>query len=245
MEAYLSWPDWSCSRFEPSALLLGGIVCDLNKPFTENNTAIDPNKLKGQSSEKIFWVEWKNLFVIGPVFGAPTILDFGLVLAEIFVFENRLPGIVNYGESILCVLFTTQSRNSPSCLLPRVVKNIRFIQQKHHWCLKIRWGQNNKPILMKFSGKISILHTKIFLFRCNTFVLKTIYLLRKNPQNLTKLATPHIVYWVTPHIVYCGESHMKYTAYYAESKLPMSFTMGSHCYFRGVNQENLEDSPGL
>ena len=34
-------------------------------------------------------------------------------------------------------------------------------------------------------------------------------------------------------------------AYYAELKLSMLFTMGIHCYFRGVNHENLEDSPSL
>ena len=33
--------------------------------------------------------------------------------------------------------------------------------------------------------------------------------------------------------------------YYSELKLPVLFTTRSHCYFRGVNQENLEDSPRL
>jgi len=84
------------------------------------------NHLKGQSSEPIFWVECKNLFGIGSVLGTPNIFDFGLVFAEIFVFENRLPGIVYYRESMLCVLFTRQSRNSPSCLLQGVVRNNLF-----------------------------------------------------------------------------------------------------------------------
>jgi len=70
-----------------------------------------------------------------------------------------------------------------------------------------------------------------------SFVLNTIYSLRENRQNLTKLATPRIVYY--------GEPHMKYPEYYAESKLPMSFTTGSHHSLRGVNHENLKDSPGL
>jgi len=30
--------------------------------------------------------------------------------------------------------------------------------------------------------------------------------------------------------------------YYAESKLPKPFTAGSHCYLRGVDHENLNDS---
>ena len=34
-------------------------------------------------------------------------------------------------------------------------------------------------------------------------------------------------------------------AYYSESKLPASFTSGSHCYLRGVDPENLKDSPPL
>jgi len=38
----------------------------------------------------------------------------------------------------------------------------------------------------------------------------------------------------TPHIVYYGESHMKYPEYYAESKLPVLFSTGSHHYLRGV-----------
>jgi len=33
--------------------------------------------------------------------------------------------------------------------------------------------------------------------------------------------------------------------YYLESRLPVSFTTGSHCYFQGVCHENLEDSSGL
>jgi hypothetical protein len=33
--------------------------------------------------------------------------------------------------------------------------------------------------------------------------------------------------------------------YYGELKLPVSFTTGSHFYFRGVDHENIEDSPGL
>jgi len=63
------------------------------------------NHLKGQSSEPIFWVECKNLFVIGPILGTPNIFDFGLIFAEIFVFKNRLPGIVYYAESKLPKLF--------------------------------------------------------------------------------------------------------------------------------------------
>jgi len=114
------------------------------------------NNLKGQSSEPIFWVECKNLLVIGPILGAPNIFDFGLIFAEIFVFENGLSGIVYYEESMLCILFTTQSGNSPSRLQCGVVKNISFFQQKHHWSFKICWGQNNKPILMKFSGKHAV-----------------------------------------------------------------------------------------
>jgi len=85
--------------------------------------------LKGQSSELIFWVECKNVFVIGPILGTPNIFDFGLVFAEIFVFENRLLGIVYYGELMLCVLFTTQSQNSPSCLLRRVVRDNLFFNK--------------------------------------------------------------------------------------------------------------------
>ena len=85
--------------------------------------------LKGQSSELIFWVECKNLFVIGPVLGTPNIFDFGLIFEEIFVFENWLLGIVYYGESMLCVLFTTQSQNSLSHLLRGVVKNIIFFSK--------------------------------------------------------------------------------------------------------------------
>jgi len=67
------------------------------------------NRLKGQSREPIFWVECKNLLVIGLVLGTPNIFNFGLVFAEIFIFENQLPGIVYYGESMLCEPFTTQS----------------------------------------------------------------------------------------------------------------------------------------
>jgi len=39
--------------------------------------------------------------------------------------------------------------------------------------------------------------------------------------------------------------HMNYPEYYEESKLPVSFTTGSHHYLRGVDHENLKDSPGL
>jgi len=38
---------------------------------------------------------------------------------------------------------------------------------------------------------------------------------------------------------------MKYAEYYAELKLPVLFITGSHRYFKGVDQENLEDSPSL
>ena len=34
--------------------------------------------LKGQSSKPFFWVEGKNVFVIGPFIGSPSISDFGL-----------------------------------------------------------------------------------------------------------------------------------------------------------------------
>jgi len=77
--------------------------------------------LKGQSSEAILWVKCKNLLVIGPLLGVPNIFEFGLVFAEIFVFENRLNGIVYYGESKLPVSFTAESQNSLRCLLCRVM----------------------------------------------------------------------------------------------------------------------------
>ena len=82
--------------------------------------------LKGQSSEPIFLVECKNVFVIGPILGIPNIFDFCLVFPEIFVFEIRLPGIVYYGDSMLCASFITQSRNFPSRLLRGVVRNNPF-----------------------------------------------------------------------------------------------------------------------
>jgi len=75
---------------------------------------------------------------------------------------------------------------------------------------------------MKFSGKYALLvfyTLRIFsLFSSNTFILNAIYSLHENRRNLTKLATPRIVYY--------GESHMKYTAFYKESKLPCSLQRG-------------------
>jgi len=44
------------------------------------------DKLKGQTS--------KPILVIGPLFGVPNIFGFGLIFAEIFIFENLLPSIV-------------------------------------------------------------------------------------------------------------------------------------------------------
>ena len=95
--------------------------------------------LKGQSSEPIFWVEYKNWSVIGPFLDIPNIFDFGLVFAEIFVFENRLPAIVYYGELMLFVSFITQSRNSPSRLLRGVANNyslqktLRIVYYAESW----------------------------------------------------------------------------------------------------------------
>ena len=62
------------------------------------------------------------------ILGVPNIFDFGLVFAEIFLFENRLPGIVYYGESKLPMWFTAGSRNSLSRLLRGVDKD--FSRQK-------------------------------------------------------------------------------------------------------------------
>jgi len=58
---------------------------------------------------------------MGLLLGIHNIFDFGLVFLEIFVFKNRLPGIVYYKESKLSVSFTAGSQNSPSCLLRGVV----------------------------------------------------------------------------------------------------------------------------
>jgi len=76
---------------------------------------------------------------------------------------------------------------------------------------------------MKFSEKqaVKVFYTikNFCVFSCNTFVLNTTYSLHKNWQNLTKLATPHIIYY--------GESQMKYTSYYGESMLCRLFTTRS------------------
>ena len=85
---------------------------------------------KGTVQRTDFWVELKNLLVIGPLLGVPKIFDFGLVFAEMFAFKNLLPGIVYYRESKLPVLFTAGSQNS--CVIYYVVSSeITFFQQKH------------------------------------------------------------------------------------------------------------------
>jgi len=151
-----------------------------------------------------------------------------------FVSENRLPGIVYYGESKLPGLFTTRSWKSSSCLLRggitsasftvhRVVYNISFFWQKHQRSLKTSWVQSICPILMKFSENKAwlVFYTSINI-RCSsihTFVLNTIYWLRKKLWNGTKLATTGIVYY--------EELHMKYTTYCGESMLHMLSTTQS------------------
>jgi len=62
--------------------------------------------------------------------GTPNIFDFGLIFEEIFVLENGLPGVVYFRELMLLVSFTTESRDSPSCSLRKVVKNISFFSAK-------------------------------------------------------------------------------------------------------------------
>jgi len=71
---------------------------------------------------------------------------------------------------------------------------------------------------------------------------------------LRRVETPRVVYYAeSPRYFFKKNSLSRLLqgietpriVYYGESELPVSFTTGSHCYLRGVDHENLNDSPNL
>jgi hypothetical protein len=70
---------------------------ETNKNIPKNK---DDSALKGHGNERIFWVFFRNWFLIDPLHYLSSRSDFGFEFAEIFVIEKRLPNSAShYGES--------------------------------------------------------------------------------------------------------------------------------------------------